>query len=646
MIGGDGVSFVDGSEDRVLGILESAGNRTATSDELARQADDWPTTYHLSPLRANLLLPLDIGAGRRVLDVGAGTGVLARHLAETGSSVVALEGSFDRATSAAVRCDGLDNVEVLCGPIEALDDADGFDVVLCVGVLEYARRPDELLQTLRRLTRPGGALVLAIENQLGLKYLLGYGEDHLGEPWTGVQGYRPDGPRTFSRRRLARMLGGAGFPEQRWLFPFPDYKLPTSIVTEAAYAMADGPRFVDQIVRWPCSSEASAPARLCDDRRAHRELLDAGLGPDVANSFLVVAGGDPAAPDGLLREDVVAWHFGGKGRSRLWVRSKAFAREAASPVRTEHRIDDGRLRQRGWLGQVDGQAEPRAVGPTIEQLALDACLQGRDEVGVVLGRWRGHLSGLEMPAADDPDGRSHPFRSDVSKRLLPPDHLDITLSNFVVGDDGGIHFVDREWTACSGVDSELVRLRALWWFASDLVLRGVDHPWPLSCTVNELAEILGLLCDTPADADAVDRFLRAEALLQAKVSDRPADELLDGLVKMGDVTALVMNRHLPFTTLRRRLADQAARLASERERAASLAAELDAERGRAAELATELDAQRARADSLAGELTAERQRAEGLVRELDAHVARWQALERRAAVRLYRAARRALGAGR
>ena len=66
------------------------------------------------------------------------------------------------------------------------------DVVLQVRI--HGRRDlagvsrDEALAHLRRLTSPDGALILAIENQLGLRYLLGDHEDHLLEPWAGVEG--------------------------------------------------------------------------------------------------------------------------------------------------------------------------------------------------------------------------------------------------------------------------------------------------------------------------------------------------------------------------------------------------------------------------------------------------------------------------
>ena len=55
-----------------------------------------------------------------MLDVGAGTGAIARYLGEAGCSVVALEGNMARAKVAAERCRDLPDVEVVCGTIDDL----------------------------------------------------------------------------------------------------------------------------------------------------------------------------------------------------------------------------------------------------------------------------------------------------------------------------------------------------------------------------------------------------------------------------------------------------------------------------------------------------------------------------------------------
>jgi 2-polyprenyl-3-methyl-5-hydroxy-6-metoxy-1,4-benzoquinol methylase len=161
--------YQDGAEAELAAIMAGATDRSSSSDELRAAIHDWPTKYHLSPMRANLLRPLRLG--HRLLEVGAGTGVLTRWLAEQGHDVLAVEGSLARAEVAAARCAGLAGAQVACGGAGEVDaDADGpFDAVLLIGVLEYAGvgglpGADELLASCAGLLGPSGVVVVAIEN--------------------------------------------------------------------------------------------------------------------------------------------------------------------------------------------------------------------------------------------------------------------------------------------------------------------------------------------------------------------------------------------------------------------------------------------------------------------------------------------------
>ena len=79
----------------------------------------------------------------------------------------------------------------------------------------------------------------AIENQLGLKYFAGCAEDHLDSPYYGIEGlYGERTAVTFGRKELAALLTRAGFSGQEWHYPFPDYKLPSVVVSEPALSLA------------------------------------------------------------------------------------------------------------------------------------------------------------------------------------------------------------------------------------------------------------------------------------------------------------------------------------------------------------------------------------------------------------------------
>jgi SAM-dependent methyltransferase len=514
--------------------------------------------------------------------VGAGAGALSRYLGELGLEVVALEGRPSLAAVAAERCADLPDVEVVCGPVGELGDTEGFDVVLVCGVLEHAGAaglgtagPEELLDMVRNLCRPQGTLVLAIENRLGLKYLLGYADDHLGRPWIGLEGY-PDHPgvQTWSRRELTASVAEAGFGHQGWLFPFPDHMLPTGVLTEAAYAEPDVVRFVDQLVSNPIVDYANAPELLTDDRAAHASLVAGGLGPDVANSFLVVASADPTATASMLEPGVLAWRFGDE-RRRQWLRTTIVRGDGrgaravsqrrehgpAGEERAAHATATGRGSvaadgsvQQGWLTQRLVGDAPYTVGPTVQQVALDA-LRRHDlaACGDVLRRWRGHLRALERPA---PAAPHHPYRDEQTTAVLPDDHLDVALDNFVVADGDHLVFIDPEWVADGGVDAAVVVDRALWGLARRLVTTGAAHPWSPELTVDELAVALGVLCDETVTDERLARWRAAEASLQHVVRAEDPDRVVEDHVRIGRLsrTTMSVTRTLPLTRLREAVA--------------------------------------------------------------------------------------------
>ena len=111
-----GIAYSDGDaiEERLGAVIARAADRTVLSTELAAQVTDWPSLYHLSGSRANVLRPFaGLLEGKDVLEIGAGCGALTRYLGECGARVLALEGTPRRAAIARSRTRELDNVTVV-----------------------------------------------------------------------------------------------------------------------------------------------------------------------------------------------------------------------------------------------------------------------------------------------------------------------------------------------------------------------------------------------------------------------------------------------------------------------------------------------------------------------------------------------------
>jgi ubiquinone/menaquinone biosynthesis C-methylase UbiE len=100
---------------------------------------------------------LNLRAGRTVLDLGAGTGKLARALLETGARVIAVEpGDAMRAELTRV----LPEVEALRGAAEAIPLPDGSVDAVAVGQAFHWFRHAEAVPELHRVLRPRGPLAL------------------------------------------------------------------------------------------------------------------------------------------------------------------------------------------------------------------------------------------------------------------------------------------------------------------------------------------------------------------------------------------------------------------------------------------------------------------------------------------------------
>jgi SAM-dependent methyltransferase len=292
----DKFSYSDGeSQEEVLrGVLRKADDLGSDSYELERHIRDWVTEYHLSRKRSQLLRGFTFRRSDRVLEVGCGCGAITRYLGEAFDDVVAIEGSPARATLARMRTRDQPNVSVLCAPFQDVAFSCRFDLIFCIGVLEYSKLfvggtdPwDCVLRLLAGLLAPGGAVVLAIENQFGLKYIASSTEEHNHIMFDGLEGYpRQDLHRTFGykelRERLARHLGPT-----RFYFPYPDYKLPSCILSEEAFRRLN---VAEMIGNYAPRDYSRARTPVFDQRLVLRELARNNMLHLVSNSFLAVAG--------------------------------------------------------------------------------------------------------------------------------------------------------------------------------------------------------------------------------------------------------------------------------------------------------------------------------------------------------------------
>jgi len=139
----------------------------------------------LNPVRAQFIAERTTLAGRRVLDVGCGGGLLAEALSRAGARVTAIDlapGMIEVARLHAAESALAVDYRVAAAEEVAAAEPAAFDVVTCMEMLEHVPRPAAMTATLARALRPGGALFVSTINRnlrsfllaiVGAEYLLG-----------------------------------------------------------------------------------------------------------------------------------------------------------------------------------------------------------------------------------------------------------------------------------------------------------------------------------------------------------------------------------------------------------------------------------------------------------------------------------------
>lgn len=220
-----------------------------------------------------------------------------------------------------------ENVQVVAERFDSFKPDRQFDAITLIGVLEYATmfgdgdHPEkDLLIQIRKLLKHGGFLFIAIENKLGLKYFAGAPEDHIRQSMYGIEGrYKSGEPKTWGYEELTNLLTETGYNNSDVMLPFPDYKLPMSIITPKGSnsTVFDASALAVQSV----FSDPQLPTHLTFSlAKCFPEIFNNKLGVSLANSFIFVASVDG---DVLIDDSVLAYHYSTQRKKNI--RRKPFS---------------------------------------------------------------------------------------------------------------------------------------------------------------------------------------------------------------------------------------------------------------------------------------------------------------------------------
>ncbi|WP_274570857.1 bifunctional 2-polyprenyl-6-hydroxyphenol methylase/3-demethylubiquinol 3-O-methyltransferase UbiG [Neisseria leonii] len=166
----------------------------AEIEKFSRLADKWwdkngefKPLHDINPLRLGYIDGLAGLAGKNVLDVGCGGGILSESMALAGAASVLGVDMAEKSLAAAERHavqNGVANVAYRCISVEDLAEASpqAYDVVTCMEMMEHVPDPLSIIRACSRLVKPDGMVFFSTINRnpksylhaiVGAEYLLG-----------------------------------------------------------------------------------------------------------------------------------------------------------------------------------------------------------------------------------------------------------------------------------------------------------------------------------------------------------------------------------------------------------------------------------------------------------------------------------------
>jgi SAM-dependent methyltransferase len=468
------VDYSDGSEDAMLTHF-MAGDVDEYQHWDPRVG--WSPYYNLSPIRKNLFNWMDFGEKpRSILELGAGCGAITSHLVTLPHTrVVAVEGAVKRAQVTQARCRQAENLEIHACNIDSFAPTETFDVITLIGVLEYAglytKQPEPfrlLLRKVRQWLKPDGCLILAIENQLGHRYIAGMQEDHYHHAFEGINDY-PDynGIRTFDAATIRALLAEAGMPHQGWYYPYPDYKMPEVVVSEEALTRGDFDHLA--LFEFP-TIDASTKDRPRFNERAFLEAMGRhGSVGHLMNSFLVLASPDRGCELLERNANTLAAKLNVR-RHRHFQHRVKFVKTPEGSISVERsRLHPGAAPASATLRhEIEHAQEPYLTGTEcLEPAIITALLRGHVRAAArLVGLWEATLRQVAAPGTPELEARFGAFLDQhVGRRIyegahaqwVPGECLDLQPGNILYApSDKKVRVIDLEWKLSVAMPLQMV----------------------------------------------------------------------------------------------------------------------------------------------------------------------------------------------
>ncbi|GAA2186333.1 class I SAM-dependent methyltransferase [Micromonospora lupini] len=488
-------------------ITLPGGEMLAWSDlPKERLADGGP----LAALAARIVPP-----GARVLLAGPHDPALLDRLAH--AEVTCLLRSHPDAVALAQRA-----ARVIVGGPAGLPDDETYDVVIAAAGLDQVESVEGtrlgwngVLARLVAAVRPGGALLLRLDNPLGLHRLVST------TPWYAARddaawviGGVLDQAHPANRDQLRERLTGAGLRPRACWAAYPDGATATALLDADQLDRGAGCGLFDAVLHGACAGAFGAATVLQDPARLAVDALHAGRAADLAPAWLMLArrpGGptDPGADGNLPVALAQTGQSGQPGTGVLEVLDGPsgwrWGHHAGADAGTTTAAAPFASREAAYRDPA-ALSGPVPTGRLLHTLLLDAAL--RRDLATLRTLLHGYAGWLAGQAGAD-------GRLAGAAALASTDNVVVDGERYAV--------LDPSWRATDTLPGDVALARGLWRFAAALLTGGYAHPWSSTLDVAGLTVVLGGLAGHDLDRATVAEAVRAEAAVAATLHGLDAE---------------------------------------------------------------------------------------------------------------------------
>ncbi|MET8090418.1 class I SAM-dependent methyltransferase [Micromonospora sp. NPDC005220] len=467
----------------------------------------------LAALAARLVPP-----GARVLVAGPHDPALLDQL--THAEVTCLLRSHPDAVALAHRA-----ARVVVGGPAGLPADETYDVVIAAAGLDPVESVegtrlgwDGVLARLVAAVRPGGALLLRLDNPLGLHRLVDT------TPWYALRddsawmiGGVLDRAHPANRDQLRERLGAVGLRPVACWAAYPDVSTPTALLDADHLDRDAGSGLFDAVLHGTCAGGFATVTVLQDPARLAVDALHAGRAADLAPAWLTLAhrpadAADPTPPAVARDLPVALTQTGRPGIGVLEVlHGPSGWRWGLTPAADEKTPSVAPFASReAAYRDADALSGPVPSGRLLRTLLLDAAL--RRDLATLRALLHGYAGWLADQA--DADGRIA-----GAAALAGTDNVVVDGERYAV--------LDPSWRATAALPGDVVLARGLWRFAAGLLTGGYAHPWSSTLDVAGLTVVLGGLAGHDLDRATVSEAVEAEAAVTAALHGLDAGGTVD-----------------------------------------------------------------------------------------------------------------------